>query len=152
MRDGAARGLHGSSCEWPATELQQSDGKIGRPVGAGQQGAGLVAGSSPDLPMSKFTLAALPRRAVIIAGVAIVALAAAAAFTVLHARHADGGAAADDASTAQSGSGDSGTTEVDILLGLARDATREGRMVAPQGNNPSEFHPSVIQVPPNNPQ
>lgn len=48
-------------------------------------------------------------------------------------------APADDA---QSGSG--------ILLGLARDAMREGRLVAPAGSNAFEFYLSVLQLDPDN--
>ena len=48
-------------------------------------------------------------------------------------------ASADDA---QSGTG--------ILLGLARDAMRDGRLVAPQGSNAFEFYLSVLQLEPAN--
>jgi protein TonB len=100
--------------------------------------------------MSKFTLAALPRRAVIFIGAVVIALAAVAAYATLRARHAEAGATADGASSEQAGSDDAGATGVDILLGLARTATREGRMVAPQGNNAYEYYLSVIQLEPNN--
>lgn len=100
--------------------------------------------------MSKFTLTALPRRAVIVIGAVAVALAAAAAFATLRMHHAEAGPTSDGASAAEAGSGNAGTTEVDILLGLARDATREGRMVAPQGNNAYEYYLSVIQLEPTN--
>lgn len=96
--------------------------------------------------MSKFSLAALPRRAAILMGALIVALAAAAAFATLHLYRADPGATADSVSATEAGTSDAGTTEVDILLGLARTATREGRMVAPQGNNAYEYYLSVIQL------
>lgn len=43
---------------------------------------------------------------------------------------------------AQSGSG--------ILLGLAREAIREGRLVAPAGSNAYEFYLSVLQLEPQN--
>lgn len=49
-------------------------------------------------------------------------------------------APADDA---QSGTG--------ILLGLARDAMRDGRLVAPAGSNAYEFYLSVLQLQPQNP-
>jgi protein TonB len=42
----------------------------------------------------------------------------------------------------QSGSG--------ILLGLARDAMRDGRLVAPAGSNAYEFYLSVLQLEPHN--
>jgi protein TonB len=37
-----------------------------------------------------------------------------------------------------------------ILLGLARDAMRDGRLVAPQGSNAFEFYLSVLQLDPSN--
>jgi protein TonB len=43
---------------------------------------------------------------------------------------------------AQNGSG--------ILLGLARDAMRDGRLVAPAGSNAYEFYLSVLQLEPKN--
>ncbi len=50
-------------------------------------------------------------------------------------------AAPDD--DAQSGTG--------ILLGLARDAMHDGRLVAPAGSNAYEFYLSVLQLEPENP-
>ena len=46
------------------------------------------------------------------------------------------------AEDAQSGSG--------ILLGLARDAMRDGRLLAPAGSNAWEFYLSVLQLEPQN--
>lgn len=43
------------------------------------------------------------------------------------------------------------SSEVDILLGLAWQATKEGRLVAPQGNNAYEYYLSIIQLDPDNP-
>lgn len=121
-----------------------------RPLGPADRGSAWLRVVSPDFPMSKFTLAALPRRAVILIGAVIVAIAAATAFATLRMHHVDAASSGDSASSAPSGSGDAGTTEVDILLGLARDATREGRMVAPQGNNAYEYYLSVVQLDPKN--
>jgi Flp pilus assembly protein TadD len=45
------------------------------------------------------------------------------------------------------GVADSGIT---ILLDLARDAMRDGRLVAPQGSNAFEFYLSVLQLDPSN--
>jgi hypothetical protein len=45
------------------------------------------------------------------------------------------------------GDADSGIT---ILLDLARDAMRDGRLVAPQGSNAFEFYLSVLQLDPSN--
>jgi periplasmic protein TonB len=100
--------------------------------------------------MSKFNLATLPRRVVILAGAVFVALAGAAAFATLRVHRADAGMAAHGSSPAQTESGDAGASGVDILLDLARQATREGRLVAPQGNNAYEYYLSVIQLEPNN--
>jgi len=51
--------------------------------------------------------------------------------------------AAAPADDAQSGTG--------ILLGLARDAMHDGRLVAPAGSNAYEFYLSVLQLEPKNP-
>jgi periplasmic protein TonB len=53
-----------------------------------------------------------------------------------------GAAAAAPADDAQSGGA--------ILLGLARDAMRDGRLVAPAGSNAFEFYLSVLQLEPDN--
>lgn len=90
---------------------------------------------------------AVPRRAVAIVA-AIVVLVTAAAYATLRVHRADQPVAAGAADTAAAA--DAGTSEIDILLGLARDATREGRLVAPQGNNAYEYYLSVIQLEPNN--
>ncbi|MBQ4855154.1 energy transducer TonB [Rhodanobacter sp. B2A1Ga4] len=37
-----------------------------------------------------------------------------------------------------------------IMLGLARDAVRDGRLVSPEGNNAFEFYFSVLQLDPQN--
>ncbi len=57
----------------------------------------------------------------------------------------DAGAGVDGASAAaaQSGTG--------ILLGLARDAMHDGRLVAPAGSNAYEFYLSMLQLEPENP-
>ncbi|MFC5438284.1 energy transducer TonB [Rhodanobacter umsongensis] len=52
-------------------------------------------------------------------------------------------ATAAPADDAQSGSG--------ILLGLAREAMHDGRLVAPAGSNAYEFYLSVLQLEPENP-
>lgn len=98
--------------------------------------------------MSQPRKTALPRRAVILIGAVVVALAAVAAYATLRVRHADQPGAFDP--SASSASSDVGSSGVDILLGLAREATREGRLVAPQGNNAYEYYLSVIQLEPEN--
>jgi protein TonB len=96
--------------------------------------------------MSPGTPAALPRRAAVFVGVAVALVAAAAAFAVLHRTSASAVAALPDATTAPVTSAGASSAEIDILLGLARDATREGRLVGPQGNNAYEYYLSVIQL------
>lgn len=46
--------------------------------------------------------------------------------------------------------GDDGQSGTAILLGLARDAMHEGRLVAPAGSNAFEFYLSVLQLEPAN--
>ncbi|MGE7137717.1 energy transducer TonB [Luteibacter sp. NPDC031894] len=98
--------------------------------------------------MSKLALAAPPRRAAVLVAAAIAVLSI-GTFTALHGRHSATVAMADGAMTS-SPSDESGSSGVDILLGLAREATREGRLVAPQGNNAYEYYLSVIQLDANN--
>lgn len=100
--------------------------------------------------MSKLALAAPPRRAVIIVAAVAVVVAAAAAFASMHLRHPATSATSDDAASTSSPGDDAGSNGVEILLGLARQATREGRLVSPQGNNAYEYYLSVIQLEPNN--
>jgi protein TonB len=45
---------------------------------------------------------------------------------------------------------DDAQSGTDILLGLARDAMRDGRLVAPAGSNAYEFYLSVLQLEPEN--
>ncbi|MFA6231457.1 MAG: energy transducer TonB [Rhodanobacter sp.] len=58
-----------------------------------------------------------------------------------------GPVAVEAASSSAPADGPSGTS---ILLGLARDAMHEGRLVAPAGNNAYEFYLSVLQLQPDN--
>jgi hypothetical protein len=53
-------------------------------------------------------------------------------------------------STAVADSTDDAESGITILLGLARDAMRDGRLVAPQGSNAFEFYLSVLQLDPSN--
>jgi protein TonB len=93
-------------------------------------------------------IAAVPRRAIIVVVVTAVLLVAALVLGVRQ-RHqlADADAPAkipEPVATAGA------SPEIDILLGLARDATREGRLVAPQGNNAYEYYLSILQLDVNN--
>lgn len=45
---------------------------------------------------------------------------------------------------------DAAQSSTGILLGLARDAMRDGRLVAPAGSNAYEFYLSVLQLQPEN--
>lgn len=94
--------------------------------------------------------AAMPRRAVLAAVVVAIALAAGAATLLTRGQHVSSPAgAADTLTDTAAPSGHSG--EVDILLGLAREATKDGRLVAPQGNNAYEYYLSVLQLDDGNP-
>ncbi|OOG57898.1 energy transducer TonB [Rhodanobacter sp. C03] len=68
--------------------------------------------------------------------------------------HATAEASMLDAGTAPSGvaaaSNDSAQSGTQILLGLARDAMHDGRLVAPAGSNAYEFYLSVLQLEPQN--
>jgi protein TonB len=96
--------------------------------------------------MSKTLTAAFPRRTVIAIAVVVAALVATAAVATLRNRHAETRSAAAAAVTADAPASGGPSPEIDILLGLARDATKEGRLVAPQGNNAYEYYLSVTQL------
>jgi hypothetical protein len=49
------------------------------------------------------------------------------------------------------GSGDDAQSGTHILLGLARDAMQDNRLIAPAGSNAWEFYLSVLQLEPNDP-
>lgn len=59
----------------------------------------------------------------------------------------DAGTASPGAAAASDDNAQSGTQ---ILLGLARDAMHDGRLVAPAGSNAYEFYLSVLQLEPQN--
>ncbi|WP_285403409.1 energy transducer TonB [Luteibacter sp. ME-Dv--P-043b] len=94
--------------------------------------------------MSKSSIVAVPRRAIITVAIAVVAMAAASAFTLLQRSHASATSLADVTPSAPVGGAH--RSDVDLLLELAREATREGRLIAPQGNNAYEFYLSVLQL------
>lgn len=90
------------------------------------------------------------RRAILIIGAAAIVACAIASTIWLRGHRADTGAMIGhtlSVSTDLAGH----SSEVDILLGLARQATKEGRLVAPQGNNAYEYYLSIIQLDPDNP-
>lgn len=63
-------------------------------------------------------------------------------------------AASNDAAASSAGSADASADDAQsgsgILLGLARDAVHDGRLLAPAGSNAWEFYLSVLQLEPQN--
>lgn len=93
-------------------------------------------------------IAAVPRRAIIVIAVTAVLLVAA---LVLGVRQTHQAAEADATASIPEPTATTGASpEVKILLDLARDATKEGRLIAPQGNNAYEYYLSVLQLDPKN--
>jgi hypothetical protein len=98
--------------------------------------------------ISASRIAAVPRRAIIVVVVTAVLLVAA---LVLGLRQQHQLAEADAPSKLPEPPAATGASpEITILLGLARDATKEGRLVAPQGNNAYEYYLSILQLDANN--
>ena len=99
--------------------------------------------------MSRTSSAAFPRRGLLIVSIALLAAAAIAAYVLLRAPAADGAGlqAKGPAEAASSGGQDSG---VGIMLGLAKSAMDEKRLIAPAGANAFEFYLSALQLEPNN--
>ncbi|KAF1004973.1 MAG: hypothetical protein GAK28_03600 [Luteibacter sp.] len=89
--------------------------------------------------------AAVPRRAILVIAAGLVVVAAIAATVFLRGHCADPGIAT-GSTLSESAPSVGNSNEIDILLGLARQATKEGRLVAPQGNNAYEYYLSVIQL------
>jgi hypothetical protein len=93
-----------------------------------------------------------PRRSALVFVSLLILVAAGGIFWYSHATttassnsdvNASGHAADTSADDAQSGT--------QILLGLARDAMHDNRLIAPAGSNAWEFYLSVLQLEPNNP-
>ncbi|MGA7439896.1 MAG: energy transducer TonB [Luteibacter sp.] len=94
--------------------------------------------------ISASRIAAVPRRAIIVVAVTAVLLVAA---LVLGVRQQHELAEADAPAKLPEPAVTTGASpEIDILLGLARDATKDGRLVAPQGNNAYEYYLSILQL------
>jgi protein TonB len=100
--------------------------------------------------MSQTLTAAFPRRTVIAIAVGVAALAVAVGLVVFRGHQASMSTDASGTAVAETSSSSGSSPEIDILLGLARDATKEGRLVAPQGNNAYEYYLSVSQLDPKN--
>jgi hypothetical protein len=97
-------------------------------------------------------LSVAPRRSALVFVSLLILVAAGGIFWYSHATttassnsdvNASGHAADTSADDAQSGT--------QILLGLARDAMHDNRLIAPAGSNAWEFYLSVLQLEPNNP-
>lgn len=89
--------------------------------------------------------AAVPRRAILVIAAGLVVVAAIGATVFLRGHRADPGIAT-GSTLSENAPSVGNSNEIDILLGLARQATKEGRLVAPQGNNAYEYYLSVIQL------
>jgi protein TonB len=99
--------------------------------------------------MSRFLSAVSHRYALVLVFVLIL-LAGGGIFW--YTRAADNASPDSDAVAGESSNTDVGDAQSSsgILLGLARDAMRDGRLVAPAGSNAFEFYLSVLQLEPNN--
>ncbi|WP_430391953.1 hypothetical protein [Dyella sp. 20L07] len=88
-----------------------------------------------------------PRKRMLIAVslVAVIAVAGGVTWRVLGNK-----SASTTSSTDVQTSGDKSDSGVDILLGLAKSAVDEKRLVAPAGSNAYEFYLSVLQLDPSN--
>lgn len=120
------------------------------PLGSSNRGTAWLRVCHGTTPMSQTLTAAFPRRTVLAIAVGIAALAVIVGAVAFRGHHA---ATATDASGAvgvEASPSSGASPEIDILLGLARDATKEGRLVAPQGNNAYEYYLSVSQLDPKN--
>jgi protein TonB len=96
--------------------------------------------------MSQTITAAFPRRTVLAIAVGAVALAAAIGAVAFRSQEADVSTDASGTASSDASPSSGSAPEIDILLGLARDATKEGRLVAPEGNNAYEYYLSVSQL------
>jgi protein TonB len=99
--------------------------------------------------MSKSSIVAVPRRAILTLAIVFAAVAGTLVFVMQQRSHAMSPPRLADITSpaATAGTDASGVT---ILLGLARDATRDDRLIAPEGNNAYEYYLSVLQLDPSN--
>lgn len=100
--------------------------------------------------MSRVLSTASSRRGLLVVSIVLLVAAAIAAYALLHAPAKDGAglSVTGPAATSSSGGQNSG---VSIMLGLAKSAVEEKRLVAPAGANAYEFYLSALQLEPNNP-
>ena len=99
--------------------------------------------------MSKSSIAAVPRRAIVTLAIAVAAVTGTSVFVMQQRPHAMATPNLADIASPAPGAG-TDASGVTILLGLARDATRDGRLIAPEGNNAYEYYLSVLQLDANN--
>ena len=99
--------------------------------------------------MSRALPAAFPRRGLLIVSIVLLVAAAIAAYALLYkpAVEGAGSQAKGPAAAASSGGQDTG---VSIMLGLAKGAVDEKRLIAPAGANAFEFYLSALQLEPDN--
>lgn len=102
--------------------------------------------------MSRLFSAASSRRGLLVASVVLLVIAAGAAFALM--RPASMASLTSSASkgpaTAATSGGADDNSGVGIMLGLAKTAVDEKRLVAPAGANAYEFYLSALQLDPNN--
>jgi protein TonB len=101
--------------------------------------------------MQRFYLVATSRRALVLISLLAAVLLAGGAYLYVYGRTGKAfiPAVLADAQPADAEAGSAGSP-TDILLGLARNAIREDRLVAPAGANAYEFYLSVLQLEPEN--
>ena len=133
-----------------ATSLQHLAAKMTSPLGSSNRGTAWLRVRHGTTPMSQTLTAAFPRRTVLAIAVGVAALAAIVGAVAFRSHQATSSTDASGAVSSDAGPSSGSAPEIDILLGLARDATKEGRLVAPQGNNAYEYYLSVSQLDPKN--
>jgi hypothetical protein len=100
--------------------------------------------------MSRFLFSVSRRYGLVIVSMLMLAMMAGG---ILWYSHATAYASTIDTTAAPASTGtiaDDGQSGTQILLGLARDAMHDGRLVAPVGSNAYEFYLSVLQLEPTN--
>jgi periplasmic protein TonB len=99
--------------------------------------------------MTRFLSALSPRYTLVLVSLLMLA-AAAGAFWHGPVPNASSGDARPSTGNVVNASAEDTQSGTAILLGLARDAMRDGRLVAPAGSNALEFYLSVLQLEPEN--
>src|ERR1700753_2692603 len=96
------------------------------PLGSSNRGTTWLRVRHGTTPMSQTLTAAFPRRTVLAITVVVVALAAIAGLVAFRSHQATSSTDASGVVTSDAGTSSGAAPEIDILLGLARDATKEG--------------------------